>query len=77
MADWDHIIVGAGSAGCVLAKRLADAGRRRREARVRDGAVVGDPSDHGDLLVAAPRREPLGHVRREVPLVDADGRRRG
>ena len=25
---WDHIIVGAGSAGCVLAKRLADAGRR-------------------------------------------------
>ncbi|WP_372674478.1 GMC family oxidoreductase [Aquicoccus sp.] len=26
--DWDHIIVGAGSAGCVVAKRLADAGRR-------------------------------------------------
>jgi choline dehydrogenase-like flavoprotein len=26
--NWDHIIVGAGSAGCVLAKRLADAGRR-------------------------------------------------
>ncbi|PIE13536.1 MAG: choline dehydrogenase [Rhodobacterales bacterium] len=26
--QWDHIIVGAGSAGCVLAKRLADAGRR-------------------------------------------------
>ncbi len=25
---WDYIIVGAGSAGCVLAKRLADAGRR-------------------------------------------------
>ncbi|MBK0325822.1 GMC family oxidoreductase N-terminal domain-containing protein [Rhodobacteraceae bacterium F11138] len=28
MTDWDYIIVGAGSAGCVLAKRLADAGRR-------------------------------------------------
>ncbi|WP_137701133.1 GMC family oxidoreductase [Marimonas lutisalis] len=26
--DWDHIIVGAGSAGCVMAKRLADAGRK-------------------------------------------------
>ena len=25
---WDHIIVGAGSAGCVMAKRLADAGRK-------------------------------------------------
>lgn len=28
MSDWDHIIVGAGSAGCVMAKRLADAGRK-------------------------------------------------
>lgn len=26
--DWDHIIVGAGSSGCVLAARLAGAGRR-------------------------------------------------
>jgi len=28
MANYDHIIVGAGAAGCVLARRLADAGRR-------------------------------------------------
>jgi choline dehydrogenase-like flavoprotein len=26
--DWDHIVVGAGSAGCVVAARLAQAGRR-------------------------------------------------
>jgi choline dehydrogenase-like flavoprotein len=26
--DWDHIVVGAGSAGCVVAARLAAAGRR-------------------------------------------------
>ena len=28
MASYDHIIVGAGAAGCVLARRLIDAGRR-------------------------------------------------
>ncbi len=26
--DWDVVVVGAGTAGCALAARLADAGRR-------------------------------------------------
>jgi len=43
-AEFDHVVVGAGSAGCVIARRLVDAGRR---------AVVYDQRSHGGSTVGS------------------------
>ena len=43
-AEFDHIVVGAGSAGCVIARRLVDAGRR--VALIEAGGPDGNPAIH-------------------------------
>jgi len=43
-AEFDHIVVGAGSAGCVIARRLADAGRR--VALIEAGGPDDNPAIH-------------------------------
>ena len=43
-AEFDHVIVGAGSAGCVIARRLVDAGRR--VALVEAGGPDDNPAIH-------------------------------
>jgi len=45
--EFDHIIVGAGSAGCVIARRLVDAGRR--VALVEAGGSDSNPAIHDPL----------------------------
>jgi choline dehydrogenase len=42
--EFDHIVVGAGSAGCVIARRLVDAGRR--VALIEAGGPDGNPAIH-------------------------------
>ncbi|MBO0804039.1 MAG: GMC family oxidoreductase N-terminal domain-containing protein [Nocardiopsaceae bacterium] len=42
--EFDHVIVGAGSAGCVIARRLVDAGRR--VALVEAGGIDDNPAIH-------------------------------
>ena len=43
-AEFDHIVVGAGSAGCVIARRLVDAGRR--VALIEAGGPDDNPAIH-------------------------------
>ena len=45
--EFDHIIVGAGSAGCVIARRLVDAGRK--VALVEAGGPDTNPAIHDPL----------------------------
>ena len=45
--EFDHIIVGAGSAGCVIARRLVDAGRK--VALVEAGGPDSNPAIHDPL----------------------------
>ncbi len=46
--DFDHIVVGAGSAGCVIARRLVDAGRR--VALIEAGGWDANPAIHAPGL---------------------------
>jgi choline dehydrogenase len=57
--DWDVVVVGAGTSGCALAARLADAGRRvlLLEAgadHARPGDFPAEIRDAGTMLAAAP-----------------------
>ena len=48
---FDHIVIGAGSAGCAVAARLADAGRRVQEAGGQDrGKWLRIPRGVGKIL---------------------------
>lgn len=71
MDMFDYIIVGAGSAGCVLANRLSESGRSRVllvEAGPKDGTpLIGMPKGFGALLQNAT------HVRHFMTEPPADG----
>ena len=46
-SEFDHVIVGAGSAGCVIARRLVDAGRK--VALIEAGGPDTNPAIHDPL----------------------------
>ena len=67
--EFDHIIVGAGSAGCVIARRLVDAGRK--VALVEAGGEYVNPVRQRDFIRHF--RYALGQERLcRVPRDDAD-----
>jgi choline dehydrogenase len=72
---YDYVVVGAGSAGCVLARRLSD------DAKCRVLLIEAGPPKHHTLRVRAPSlyqllwRTPLDWGVKTAPQTHADGRR--
>ncbi|MGW0710284.1 GMC family oxidoreductase [Streptomyces sp. NPDC002643] len=69
--EFDHVVVGAGSAGCVVARRLVDAGRR--VLLVETGGRDDDPAIHDPGSLGQLWNSPSDYAYFTEPQAHADG----